>query len=349
MQQRSTPHWQQALAEGFNDLQQLCQYLALDPATLKILCPSHPSGCSGCTSPEHLSFPLRVPRSYAANMEKGNPHDPLLRQVLPVSAELVDYPGFSDDPVGDLAAHTASGIIHKYHGRALIIATGSCAINCRYCFRRNFPYADVQLTKSRFDAALAYIRQHTELTEIILSGGDPLLLSDDRLDDLVSAIGNITHIKRLRIHSRIPIVLPERITPELLMILNNTRLQIVLVVHANHANELSAAVAIACRQLSAINVTLLNQSVLLKGINDSATILGALSEKLFTLGILPYYLHLLDRAKGTGHFEVSVATALNLYQQLQVLLPGYLVPKLVSEQAGAAYKIPLSTSDISFD
>lgn len=343
MQQRSTPHWQQTLAEGFNDLQQLCQYLELNPATLNLLC------LSGCTTPEHTAFPLRVPRSYAANMEKGNPHDPLLRQILPISAELVDYPGFSNDPVGDLAAHTANGIIHKYHGRALIITTGSCAINCRYCFRRNFPYADVQLTKSRFDATLAYIHQHTELTEIILSGGDPLLLNDARLGDLVRELNTVSHLKRLRIHSRIPIVLPERVTPELLTTFKNSRLQIVLVVHANHAHELSTAVAIACRQLSAINVTLLNQSVLLKGVNDSVTILGALSEKLFTLGILPYYLHLLDKAKGTGHFEVSAATALDLYQQLQVLLPGYLVPKLVSEQAGAAYKIPLLASNISFD
>lgn len=335
MEQPLTPHWQQALTEGFNNLQQLCHYLALNPTTLNL------------TTLEQTTFPLRVPRGYAANMEKSNPHDPLLLQVLPVAAELVDYAGFSNDPVGDLAAHTASGIIHKYHGRALIITTGSCAINCRYCFRRNFPYADVQLTKSRWDSTLTYIRQHTELTEIILSGGDPLLLSDDRLGDLITAISAIKHVKRLRIHSRIPIVLPERITPELLACFKNNRLQFVLIVHANHANELSDAVATACKCLSQAGITLLNQSVLLKGINDSVTVLTTLSEKLLMLGVLPYYLHLLDKAKGTGHFEVSEKIALDLYQQLQTLLPGYLVPKLVSEQAGAAYKIPLLASTLS--
>ncbi|NOT84146.1 MAG: EF-P beta-lysylation protein EpmB [Methylococcaceae bacterium] len=325
-----TQHWQKSLAEGFNDLAQLCQYLEISPTAL-----NHP-----LTAP--AVFPLRVPLSFAACMEKGNPNDPLLRQVLPVTEELIDYPGYNADPVGDLAANTAIGLIHKYHGRALIITTGACAINCRYCFRRNFPYAEVQLTKSRLDSTLKYIKQHTELTEIILSGGDPLLLNDERLDELIIQLNTLKHIQRIRIHSRIPVVLPERITPELLSILSSSSQKIILVLHANHANELSPAVANVCRQLSQNNITLLNQSVLLKGVNDSVLALCTLSEKLFNLGVLPYYLHVLDKATGTGHFEVSTQVALEVYRQLQTLLPGYLVPKLVTEQAGAAYKMPLN-------
>lgn len=322
-------HWQKALADGFSHLEQLCTYLELKPTELNVALSAQ------------TQFPLRVPLSYAACMEKGNPADPLLRQVLPVVEELHDYLGFSNDPVGDLDALASSGIIHKYHGRALIISTGSCAINCRYCFRRNFPYADVQLTKSQLNSTLTYIREHTELSEIILSGGDPLLLSDDRLNDLIMQLNNIEHVKRIRVHSRIPVVLPERITPELISVIQNSIPKVIIVIHANHPNELSEQVKAACEQLSQAGITLLNQSVLLKGVNDSVAVLCALSEKLFTLGVLPYYLHVLDKAKGTGHFEVSRIIALNLYQQLQTLLPGYLVPKLVSELAGEAYKIPV--------
>ncbi len=322
-------HWQKILADGFNDLDQLCKFLELNPADLNVALPAQ------------TQFALRVPRGYAMCMEKGNPNDPLLRQVLPIAEELVDYPGYSADPVGDIDAHAASGIIHKYHGRALIITTGSCAINCRYCFRRNFPYAEIQLTKSRLNSSFDYIRRHTELTEIILSGGDPLLLNDERLSELIMHLNPIEHIQRIRIHSRIPIVLPERITPALLNIFMGSPKKIILVVHANHAHELSAQVASACQQLNLSGITLLNQSVLLKGVNDSVDSLCDLSQKLMDIGVLPYYLHTLDKAKGTGHFEVSKTVALGLYQQLQMLLPGYLVPKLVSEQAGAAYKTPL--------
>lgn len=329
MQPQPTRDWQKSLAEGFNDLAQLCHYLHIKPEAL-----NHPL--------KNAVFPLRVPLSFAECMEKGNPHDPLLLQILPVAEELVDYPGYTVDPVGDMDANAAIGIIHKYHGRALVITTGSCAINCRYCFRRNFPYAEVQLTKSRLHATLDYIRQHTELSEIILSGGDPLLLNDDRFGDLLQQLNTISHLQRIRIHSRIPVVLPERITPQLLQILSSSDKKIILVLHANHANELSDNVKHACTQLSQNGITLLNQAVLLRNVNDSVLALHALSEKLFDLGVMPYYLHLLDKATGTGHFEVTKPKALALYKQLQILLPGYLVPKLVSEQAGAAYKIPLS-------
>jgi L-lysine 2,3-aminomutase len=282
---------------------------------------------------------LRVPLSFAANMEKGNPHDPLLRQVLPITDELVSYEGFTNDPVGDCAAATQTGVLHKYQGRVLLINTGSCAINCRYCFRRHFPYADLQLSKQTEQAALQHIQNDASIHEVILSGGDPLLLSDERLARLIDQLNEIKTVQRIRIHTRLPIVLPARVTDKLVDIFANSTKPAVVVVHCNHANEVSESVLLACQQLKQPNVTLLNQSVLLKGVNDDAQTLCALSERLFHCGILPYYLHLLDKASGTGHFEVTETTALTLIQQMQAQLPGYLVPKLVKEQAGAMSKL----------
>ncbi len=321
--------WQSALASAFDNLEQLLAFLEL--------------------SPEHLdfnalavhNFPLRVPLSFAQCMQKGNPRDPLLRQVLPSQEELVDYPGYTLDPVGDLQASASVGVIHKYHGRALLITTGSCAVNCRYCFRRNFPYQELQLSKSQLHTTMAYLQSHSELSEVILSGGDPLLLNDARLQMLFEQLNSIAHIQRIRIHTRIPVVLPERVTPELLTLFSQSRAKVVIVLHANHAQELSEQVAAAARRLNSHQITLLNQSVLLKGVNDCAVILQQLSERLFECGVLPYYLHTLDRAQGTGHFALSSAQALELHQQLQKVLPGYLVPRLVTEQAGAAHKILL--------
>ena len=251
----------------------------------------------------------------------------------------MDIPGFISDPVGDMTAVAEAGVIHKYQGRALLITTGACAINCRYCFRRNFPYSDVQLTPHRQKQALNYIAQHRDITEVILSGGDPLLLNDQKIESLLQQLQQISHLKRIRIHSRLPVVLPARITQQLLTCLANSSKQIILVIHSNHVNELSDPVAKACDQLRINNVTLLNQSVLLKGINDSAEQLCKLSERLFSLGILPYYLHLLDKATGTGHFEVKQEDAIQLMQQVKSHLPGYLVPKLVKEVAGESHKI----------
>ncbi|MCK9608566.1 MAG: EF-P beta-lysylation protein EpmB [Methylomonas sp.] len=321
--------WQRQLAEAFSSVEDLCRHLQLAPASLPLL-------------PHCKEFPLRVPRGFADCMIKGDPNDPLLRQVLPLQDELEHYPGYSLDPVGDLSAMAETGVIHKYQGRVLLICTGACAINCRYCFRRHFPYADQQLSRQKLQQALAYIAARPEIKEVILSGGDPLLLKDDKLATLLEAVADIPHIQRIRIHSRIPVVLPARVTLELLETLAKLRQQIVLVLHANHANELSAEVASACRNLKQHRVTLLNQSVLLKGINDDSLTLRQLNEKLFSLGVLPYYLHCLDRAKGVGHFEVPEQQALALMQSLQEQLPGYLVPRLVKEQAGAAHKIRLA-------
>lgn len=324
--------WQEQLADSFTSISALCQYLQLRADELPV-------------SPEaEQRFPLRVPQFFADLMEKGNPNDPLLRQILPVAQEAHDYPGFSNDPVGDLDAACAPGVLHKYFGRALFIAGGGCAINCRYCFRRNFPYSDHQLSRQTESSAIDYLQAHPEISEIILSGGDPLLLNDRRLTSLIENIGAVAHIRRIRIHSRIPVVLPARLTDTLLTLLLNSEKQIVMVLHCNHANEISPQLESACRKLKQHEVMLLNQSVLLRGVNDSVEALSRLSDKLFTAGIIPYYLHLLDKAAGTGHFEISEKNAVNIVQQLQQRLPGYLVPKLVKEQAGASSKIPLTSS-----
>ncbi len=324
--QHFTKNWQQQLAEAFNNIEDLCRYLLLSPDDLPV----------SVAATEN--FPLRVPLSFAACIEKSNPHDPLLRQVLPVKEELFAYQGFSHDPVGDLASATQTGVLHKYHGRVLFINTGSCAINCRYCFRRNFPYADLQLSKQKQDAAIQTIQDDPSISEVILSGGDPLLLSDSRLTRLIQQLDNIKHVQRIRIHSRLPIVLPARITDEFINTLKLSTKQIIMVVHCNHANELNDRVIAACNLLKHSGITLFNQSVLLKDVNDNAKTLGELSEQLFSIGIIPYYLHLLDKATGTGHFEVSEIKALELIRQVQAALPGYLVPKLVKEQAGGTSK-----------
>lgn len=322
----ATESWQHQLANAFTDVFELCRYLNLTPDDLDL---------SPAASQQ---FPLKVPKDFADRMEKGNSLDPLLLQVLPVISETFLFPGYSNDPVGDLPALTSAHVLHKYHGRVLLINTGVCAINCRYCFRRNFPYADVQLSKQKQSAALHYVENNTDISEVILSGGDPLLLSDERLTQLLKALQEIDHVKRIRIHSRIPVVLPARITNELLSILTNTPKQMVLVIHCNHPNELSRPVSDLCLRLKQTGVTLLNQSVLLKQINDSTDVLAALSEKLFAAGVIPYYLHLLDKAQGTGHFEVSEHQALRIMQALQGILPGYLVPRLVKEVPGTHSK-----------
>jgi EF-P beta-lysylation protein EpmB len=321
-----TKKWQQQLAEAFNNIEDLCNYLHLSLNDLPV---------SVAATEE---FPLRVPLSFAAGMQKGNPHDPLLRQVLPIKDELFAYAGFSNDPVGDLPSATQTGVLHKYHGRVLFINTGSCAINCRYCFRRNFPYSDLQLGKQKENAGIQYIQENPDISEVILSGGDPLLLSDARLSKLLEQLSSIKHLKRIRIHTRLPIVLPARITDEIINTLVQSPKQIVIVVHCNHANEINPRVIAACKLLKDNSITLFNQSVLLKGVNDNVAALCELSEQLFSHGIIPYYLHLLDKATGTGHFEVSETVAIALIKQVQGALPGYLVPKLVKEQEGAVSK-----------
>jgi len=321
--------WQKSMGESITDPVDLIELLGLDAA----LIPAAKIAAK--------KFSLRVPLRYVDLMVKGDLTDPLLRQVLPIDSELILHDSYSDDPVGDVNAIAESGLLHKYHGRALLITTAACAIHCRFCFRRNFSYSDHLADPAHWHNTVAYIQSHPEIDEVILSGGDPLMMSDQRLSNLIQAIDNIDHLKRLRIHSRMPVVLPERITPSLLHLFVESRLKIVLVMHANHPNEVVDELAEAAQQLTKIGVTLLNQSVLLKGVNDASSVLAELSERLFAIGVLPYYLHLLDRAQGTAHFEVPDGTAEQIYRQLLGRLPGYLVPRMVREIEGATSKLPL--------
>jgi EF-P beta-lysylation protein EpmB len=284
------------------------------------------------------NFPVFVPPSYLARIRPGDPNDPLLRQVLPIDAEGISLGGFTVDPVGDGTAALHPGVLQKYAGRALLIATGACAVHCRYCFRRHFPYDQAPHSEAAWDAALAVIHQDATLAEVILSGGDPLMLVDERLATLVEEIARIPHVARLRIHTRLPIVIPERITERLLAVLTTGRLTPVVVVHVNHARELAADVLPALGTLRQAGVTLLNQTVLLRGVNDSTAAQRELSEQLFQVGVLPYYLHQLDRVQGAAHFEVPIEEGKRILNDLRQQLPGYLVPRYVQEITGEPSK-----------
>jgi len=323
------PRWQQAMAQSITDPTELLDILGLPLSLL-------PRAKEAAKR-----FPLRVPRAFAARMQRGNQNDPLLMQVLPIAPELSDVDGFVTDPVGDITSKVAPGVLHKYEGRALLIATGACGIHCRYCFRRHFPYGDENASSQHWKRALDALRADTSIREVILSGGDPLTLNDRRLRELTDGLSSLPHVIRLRIHTRQPIVLPERVDDELVAWLRAIPQQKVMVLHANHAQEIDDMVRAACRSLSQTGMTLLNQSVLLKGINDSVKALTALSETLFDAGVLPYYLHLLDRVQGAAHFEVDASQAASLMRELLSTLPGYLVPRLVREIPGDASKTPV--------
>ena len=324
--QRRIPEWQSALTASFTRPAELLAFLQL------------PADLPGLKLAEIRDFPLRVPRGFANRMQKGQPDDPLFKQVWPSPRERDASPDFAIDAVGDLTKLKAGGLIHKYHGRALVIATGACAVNCRYCFRRHFPYGETRASRNHWHALLAELRADDTIEEVILSGGDPLSLTDDKLADLAEGLNQIPHLKRLRLHTRQPIVLPERVDEALLEWLTATRLQTVMVLHVNHANELDDEVAAAMARLKRAGVPLLNQAVLLAGINDTLDVQKALSERLFEVGILPYYLHLLDRVQGAAHYEVDEAAGKALMRELSAHLPGYLVPRLVREIAGKPSK-----------
>lgn len=318
-------HWQTELANAIREPAELLEYLNLSHSLLE-----------GAVEASQ-TFALRVPRGYCQRIEKGNPNDPLLRQVLPLGAELIQDQEFKHDPVGDLAAMEAPGLLHKYHGRVLIITTPACAVHCRYCFRRHFPYQENR-AEQNWQETIDYIRANPDIHEVILSGGDPLSLTEARLKNLTDKLIDIPHIKTLRLHSRQPIVLPERVNAELLNWLDSLPWKIVMVLHCNHANEIDSSVADALKQLQQHNIILLNQSVLLAGVNDNAEALINLSHKLFEHHVLPYYLHRLDKVQGAKHFFVNNEAASQLIDNLQQHLPGYLVPKLVEEIAGESSK-----------
>lgn len=317
--------WQKALAQAIRDPAELLHYLNLPKSLLK-----------GAISAGQ-TFSLLVPLGFCDRIEKGNPDDPLLRQILPLEAELIEDEDFNRDPVGDLAALEVPGLLHKYHGRVLLVTTSTCAVHCRYCFRRHFPYQENR-SEQNWQEAIDYIKANTDIHEVILSGGDPLSLTESRLKKLTDKLVRIPHIKTLRIHTRQPIVLPERINDDFLNWLDSLPWKIVMVLHCNHANEIDAAVSVALNQLQQHQITLLNQSVLLAGVNDNTETLINLSHKLFANHVLPYYLHSLDKVHGAKHYYVNKEKATHLINEVRQRLPGYLVPKFVEELAGEKSK-----------
>ncbi|HAU0125102.1 TPA: EF-P beta-lysylation protein EpmB [Legionella pneumophila] len=315
--------WQKILAQGFTSTTDLLDFLELPRSEGNLFA--------------EKQFPSRIPLGFAKRMQKGNPKDPLLLQVLAKEDELTEADDYVIDPLSENNT-LIKGLLHKYRGRVLLTLTGVCAVNCRYCFRRHFPYQANNPGRRGWKEVCAYIANDPSITEVILSGGDPLLAANLVLEELLQSLEEISHIHTLRIHTRIPIVLPERIDKGLLDLLTNTRFKKVIVIHCNHPQELDESVLRACSDLKKAACYLLNQSVLLAGINDDAGILSKLSHALFDYGIMPYYLHLLDKVKGSAHFDMSLPRARSIYHQLQSLVPGYLLPRLAREEPGRSSK-----------
>ncbi|PXX89750.1 EF-P beta-lysylation protein EpmB [Marinobacter vulgaris] len=322
--------WQQLLSSSVTSPEDLLRRLNLDPAVW----------LSGARE-GHRLFPIRVPEPYLQRMVPGDPVDPLLRQVLPLTAESHRQPGFVRDPLQESDAMQTTGLIRKYRSRALLMVTGQCAINCRYCFRRHFPYEENRLSPSDRAEVLATLTNDTRINEVIFSGGDPLVAGDRLLAAWAESLADIPHIRRLRIHTRLPVVIPQRVCNSLLAWLSGSRLQVVMVIHTNHPAELDTDTRHALERLKAAGVTLLNQSVILAGVNDTASVLSDLSERLFECGVLPYYLHAFDPVEGAHHFNVSDDRARELVRQLLGTLPGFLVPRLVREVPDRPGKTPL--------
>lgn len=323
-------NWQSQLSDLITDPLELLEVLKLCPEQL----------LSGAILASE-QFKLRVPRAFVGKMTVGDPLDPLLLQVLPHHLELEDHPDFVTDPLGEEQANQQPGVLHKYKSRFLLTLTGACAVHCRYCFRRHFPYQENLPKNEDWLNIKNYIESQPDINEVIFSGGDPLTLSNRKLKLWIERLESLPQIKFLRIHSRVPIVIPNRVDEELVSLLKNSRLRIILVVHSNHAAELDD---LTCARLSLLvqqQITVLNQAVLLKGINNSAQVLVDLSYRLFDAGVMPYYLHVLDKVKGAHHFDLSPKEINLIYKDVLENLPGYLVPKLVREIAGEKNKTPL--------
>jgi EF-P beta-lysylation protein EpmB len=323
----STPRWRRLLAEAVRDVGELWRLLDLPDNLL----PAARRAAEG--------FPLLVPRGFIALMRRGDHSDPLLRQVLPLGDELSSPPGFTADPLQESGCGAAPGLLSKYGGRALLVTTGACAVHCRYCFRRHFPYDGLPRGARWWLPAMDALRADPECHELILSGGDPLTLPDAQLAALIADAAAVPSLTRLRVHTRLPVVLPERVEDGLLAALSGTRLTCTVVIHANHARELSPDVAAACARLRHGGCLLLNQSVLLAGVNDEVAALHELSERLAAIGVMPYYLHQLDRVAGAAHFAVDDARAIALHRELHARLSGWLVPRLVRELPGMPGKM----------
>ncbi|MEX0679600.1 MAG: EF-P beta-lysylation protein EpmB [Pirellulales bacterium] len=322
--------WQEAVKDAVRDPGELCRLVNLPRRYV--------SGAMAAAR----DFSVFAPKGYIARMRPADVHDPLLRQVLPLEDELGERQGFGPDPVGDHAATLSPGLVHKYRSRVLMVTTGACAVHCRYCFRRHFPYWEGPRSVDEWAGALAQIEADRALREVILSGGDPLMLLDAHLAELTRRLAEIGHLRRLRVHTRLPVMIPERVTDELVALLRGTRLVPIVVIHANHARELDETVAGALGRMSDAGIPLLNQSVLLRGVNDDVETLAELCERLVDLRVMPYYLHQLDRVAGAAHFEVSESRGRRLVEQLRGRLSGYAVPRYVREAAGAASKLILA-------
>lgn len=318
--------WQSQLTSAITSPKQLLTMLKLDTSLL-------PAAFEASQN-----FKLKAPLSYVKRIKQGDINDPLLKQILPIDAECLEVEGYGKDPLQEWSQNPTDGVIHKYQGRLLLIVSGACAINCRFCFRRHFPYEDNRLSRDSLQKAIDYIAADTSISEVIFSGGDPLANSDKRLSAIISQLNMIPHLDTLRVHTRLPIMIPERVTDELITLLSTQRLKSVVVLHCNHSNEINEEVQRAIQKMAQVGITLLNQTVLLKGINDSADSLLALNKKLFHASVLPYYLHLLDPVQGAAHFDVKEPKAIEIMQQLSAKSPGYLVPKLVREIAGKPNK-----------
>ena len=318
--------WQSQLTSAITSPKQLLTMLKLDTSLL-------PAAFEASQN-----FKLKAPLSYVKRIKQGDINDPLLKQILPIDAECLEVEGYGKDPLQEWSQNPTDGVIHKYQGRLLLIVSSACAINCRFCFRRHFPYEDNRLSRDSLQKAIDYIAADTSISEVIFSGGDPLANSDKRLSAIISQLNMIPHLDTLRVHTRLPIMIPERVTDELITLLSTQRLKPVVVLHCNHSNEINEEVQRAIQKMAQVGITLLNQTVLLKGINDSADSLLALNKKLFHASVLPYYLHLLDPVQGAAHFDVKEPKAIEIMQQLSAKSPGYLVPKLVREIAGKPNK-----------
>lgn len=304
--------WQTQLSECISSISELCDYVGISRLNIE------------------TPFKIKVPKAFADRIQKNNPEDPLLLQVLTQTQELEITEGFCADPLQEKSFNPLPGLLHKYHGRVLVMLHGTCAIHCRYCFRRSFPYENNKPGLSGFKKIIDYLNQDPSIEEIIFSGGDPLINSDSMLSSLLSQLNTIPHLKRIRFHTRLPIVLPDRITDELITALKTTHCQLIMVIHSNAAEEVDHSVYLALQKLKP-HMILLNQAVLLKNINDTKEKQIKLHKRLFECGVLPYYLHLLDKVEGIAHFEVSQEQAKKLMLEIQAELPGYLVPKLAQE------------------
>lgn len=325
-----TLNWQKSLSESFTKISDLLDYLQLTAREVQ------------ASEKAAMQFRCLVTKSFAGRMQKGNPLDPLLQQVLPSRWENEPSNGFVKDPVGDLNANPVPGVLHKYRGRLLLLTNGGCASNCRYCFRRHFPYEENSLSHTHLTQALDYIKQDETVSEIIFSGGEPLLNSDSKIAEWIESLAAINHITRIRFHSRLPIFLPERVTSSFIRTIACTRLKPVIVIHSNHPAELNNTVKEALLRLHSAKILVLNQSVILRGINDNSETLAHLSEALFSANVLPYYLHTLDPVLGAAHFDCDLNYVKTIYAELCDRLPGFLVPKLVKEIPGYKSKTSLN-------